>query len=133
MLRPLVEDMIGQVARPGKVASRAKVFDEVARWVGQMQRALLPSFFFKKKTSRYRAAAAFFRGASLLANRHSGSVPKLACMLDLLTMKLVDIVSEWEIGSLRRRGLSKDECVVLVESLFSDTLLRRQAIDRILG
>jgi hypothetical protein len=66
-------------------------------------------------------------------NRSASSVGKLKCLLELMSLRMSDIVAEWESGTLKRRGLTRDEVSVLIEALFSDSQLRRQVLERVNG
>lgn len=90
VLKPLVDDILGQVSRPSKNQTRNEVFDEVAR--------------------------------------HAGSVAKLACILEIIQLKLAEIVGEWLNGAIKRRGVTREELSTLIEAMFNDSPLRREAL-----
>ncbi len=56
---------------------------------------------------------------------------KLAVILTLLEAKLLEIVSRWESGELRRAGLSRGEVERLVCAVFENTDHRAQCLQRI--
>lgn len=66
-------------------------------------------------------------------SKHAASVSKLKCLLELMMgLTLPDIVSEWQAGALRRRGVTKEEVATVIEMLFNDTALRRQSLEAVL-